>query len=117
MPDVNTSPDDLIQPFYRSERIAGPPDPDGPTLSDIRRHDLPPAVQSLMAEFAVLAATLSAALKLMVYFPQAKGNGPVTLWLLTSQATAASGSCSVSATPGPAEIEGSSIPRLLSAGS
>ena len=53
----------------------------GPVVEDvISRHDLPEAVQGLMAEFVVLAVALSAALKFDGIFTlQAKGNGPIGL--------------------------------------
>ncbi len=118
---MNTSPDDLVQPFLiEASGLRGRLIRMGPTLSDIiGRHNLPPAVQSLMAEFAVLAATLSAALKFDgVFSLQAKGNGPVGL--MAADVTSDGGIrayASVSGdVPGPAEIEGSPIPRLLSAG-
>ena len=81
MPNVNTSPDDLIQPFLiEASGLRGCLIRMGPTLSDIiGRHDLPPAVQSLTAEFAA-SRDLSAALKFDgVFFLQAKGDGPVGL--------------------------------------
>ena len=81
MPDVSLD-DDLIQPFLIEESgLRGRLIRMGPTVSDvIGRHDLPPAVQSLMAEFVVLASALSATLKFDgVFTLQAKGNGPVSL--------------------------------------
>lgn len=121
MPDVNTSPDDLIQPFLiEASGLRGRLVRMGPTLSDIiGRHDLPSAVQSLMAEFAVLTATLSAALKFDgVFSLQAKGNGPVGL--MTADATSDGGIrayASVSGgVPNAGKNEGSPIPRLLGAG-
>ncbi len=121
MPDVNTLTDDLIQPFLIEESgLRGRLIRLGPTLSDvIGRHDLPPSVQSLMAEFTVLAATLSAALKFDgVFSLQAKGNGPVGLMaadVTSDGGIRAYGSVSGDV-PGPAEIEGSPITRLLGAG-
>ncbi len=121
MPDVNTSPDDLIQPFMiEASGLRGRLIRMGPTLSDvIRRHDLPPTVQSLMAEFAVLAATLSAALKFDgVFSLQAKGNGPVGLMAADiSSDGGVRAYASVSGdVPSPMEIKGSPVPRLLGAG-
>ena len=121
MPDVNASPDDLIQPFLiEASGLRGRLIRMGPTLSDvIGRHDLPPAVQSLMAEFVVLAATLSAALKFEgVFTLQAKGNGPIGL--MAADVTSDGGIrayASVSKdVPSLEEVAGSPIPRLLGAG-
>ena len=120
MPDVSLD-DDLIQPFLIEESgIRGRLIRMGPTMSDvIGRHDLPPAVQSLMAEFVVLASALSATLKFDgVLTLQAKGNGPVSL--MAADVTTDGGLRAYANVgddvPDEAEIEGSPVPRLFGAG-
>ena len=74
--------DDLIQPFMiELSGLRGRLIRMGPVVEDvISRHDLPEAIQGLMAEFVVLAVALSAALKFDGIFTlQAKGNGPIGL--------------------------------------
>jgi molecular chaperone Hsp33 len=113
--------DDLIQPFLIEESgIRGRLIRMGPTISDvIGRHDLPPAVQSLMAEFVVLASALSATLKFDgVLTLQAKGNGPVSL--MAADVTTDGGLRAYANVgddvPDEAEIAGSPVPRLFGAG-
>ena len=120
MPDVSFD-DDLIQPFLIEESgIRGRLIRMGPTVSDvIGRHNLPPAVQSLMAEFVVLASALSATLKFDgVLTLQAKGNGPVSL--MAADVTTDGGLRAYANVgddvPDEAEIEGSPVPRLFGAG-
>jgi molecular chaperone Hsp33 len=120
VPDVSLD-DDLIQPFLIEESgIRGRLIRMGPTMSDvIGRHDLPPAVQSLMAEFVVLASALSATLKFDgVLTLQAKGNGPVSL--MAADVTTDGGLRAYANVgddvPDEAEIEGSPVPRLFGAG-
>lgn len=118
---MSSAPDDLIQPFLiEASGLRGRLIRLGPTVSDvIRRHDLPPTVQALMAEFVVLASALSAALKFDGIFTlQAKGNGPVSL--MAADVTTDGGVrayASVSGdVPDESEIGGSPVPRLLGAG-
>ena len=113
--------DDLIQPFLIEESgLRGRLIRMGPTVSDvIGRHDLPPAVQSLMAEFVVLASALSATLKFDgVFTLQAKGNGPVSL--MAADVTTDGGVRAYASVgddmPDETEIEGSPVPRLFGAG-
>ena len=65
MSHVMDASDDLIQPFMiELNGLRGRLIRMGPVVEDvISRHDLPEAVQGLMAEFVVLAVALSAALK------------------------------------------------------
>lgn len=120
MPYVSLD-DDLIQPFLIEESgLRGRLIRMGPTVSDvIGRHDLPPAVQSLMAEFVVLASALSAALKFDGIFTlQAKGNGPVSL--MAADVTTDGGVRAYASVgddvPDETEINGSPVPRLFGAG-
>ncbi len=120
MPYVSLD-DDLIQPFLIEESgLRGRLIRMGPTVSDvIGRHDLPPPVQSLMAEFVVLASALSAALKFDGIFTlQAKGNGPVSL--MAADVTTDGGVRAYASVgddvPDETEINGSPVPRLFGAG-
>ena len=82
MSHVTDASDDLIQPFMiELSGLRGRLIRMGPVVEDvISRHDLPEAIQGLMAEFVVLAVALSAALKFDGIFTlQAKGNGPIRL--------------------------------------
>ncbi len=121
MPNLNAVPDDLIQPFLiEASGLRGRLVRMGPTLSDvINRHDLAPAAKNLMAEFVILAATLSAALKFDGIFSlQAKGNGPVSLMAadVTSDGGVRAYARVARDVPPPAKVDGSPIPRLLGAG-
>jgi molecular chaperone Hsp33 len=120
VPDVSLD-DDLIQPFLiEASGLRGRLIRMGPTVSDVvGRHDLPPAVQALMAEFVVLASALSAALKFDgVFTLQVKGNGPVNL--MAADVTTDGGVRAYASVgddvPDEAEIGGSPVPRLFGAG-
>lgn len=119
---MTDAPDDLIQPFMiEASGLRGRLIRMGPVIDDvIRRHDLPAPVQGLMAEFVVLAATLSAALKFEGTFKlQAKGNGPVGLMaadVTSDGGVRAYASVDRTDVPPAAEIDGSPVPRLLGAG-
>ena len=114
-------PDDLIQPFMiEASGLRGRLIRMGPAVHElVSRHDHPEPVQSLMAEFAVLASALSAALKFEgVFSLQAKGNGPVGL--ITADVTSEGGVRAYASVgdnvPDKAAISGSPVPRLLGAG-
>jgi len=114
-------PDDLIQPFLiESNGLRGRLVRMGHSLSDvINRHDLAPVVENLMAEFVILAATLSAALKFDgVFSLQAKGNGPVSLMAadVTSNGGVRAYANVARDVRSPTTVDGSPIPRLLGAG-
>ena len=120
MPDVSFD-DDLIQPFLIEESgLRGRFIRMGPTVSDvIGRHNLPPTVQSLMAEFVALASALSAMLKFDgVFTLQAKGNGPVSLMAadVTSDGGVRAYASVGDDVPDEADIQGSPVPRLFGAG-
>jgi molecular chaperone Hsp33 len=120
VPDVSLD-DDLIQPFLIEESgLRGRLIRMGPTVSDIiGRHYLPPAVQSLMAEFVVLALALSATLKFDgVFTLQAKGNGPVSLMAadVTTDGGVRAYASVADDVPDLEKIEGSPVPRLFGAG-
>jgi molecular chaperone Hsp33 len=113
--------DDLIQPFLIEESgLRGRFIRMGPTVSDvIGRHNLPPTVQSLMAEFVALASALSAMLKFDgVFTLQAKGNGPVSLMAadVTSDGGVRAYASVGDDVPDEADIQGSPVPRLFGAG-
>jgi molecular chaperone Hsp33 len=120
VPDVSFD-DDLIQPFLIEESgLRGRFIRMGPTVSDvIGRHNLPPTVQSLMAEFVALASALSAMLKFDgVFTLQAKGNGPVSLMAadVTSDGGVRAYASVGDDVPDEADIQGSPVPRLFGAG-
>jgi len=118
---VTDASDDLIQPFLiESSGLRGRLIRMGPVVDDvISRHELPSAVQGLMAEFVVLATALSAALKFDgVFTLQAKGNG--TVGLMAADVTSEGGVRAYASVgkdvPSVDEVEGSPVPRLLGAG-
>jgi molecular chaperone Hsp33 len=120
VPDVSFD-DDLIQPFLIEESgLRGRFIRMGPTVSDvIGRHNLPPTVQSLMAEFVALASALSAMLKFDGDFTlPAKGNGPVSLMAadVTSDGGVRAYASVGDDVPDEADIQGSPVPRLFGAG-
>ena len=113
--------DDLIQPFMiELSGLRGRLIRMGPVVEDvISRHDLPEAIQGLMAEFVVLAVALSAALKFDGIFTlQAKGNGPIGLMAadVTSDGGVRAYASVGKDVPSIEEIEGSPVPRLFGAG-
>lgn len=118
---MTDAPDDLIQPFMiEASGLRGRLIRMGPVVDDvINRHDLPLAVQGLMAEFVVLATALSAALKFDgVFTLQAKGNGPVGL--MAADVTTDGGVRAYASVgkdvPDLSEIGGAPVPRLFGAG-
>jgi len=118
---VTSAPDDLIQPFMiETSGLRGRLIRMGPVIDDVvGRHDLPPAAQALMAEFIVLAATLSAALKFDGIFTlQAKGNGPIRLMAadVTSDGGVRAYASVGEDVPSEDDIDGAPIPRLFGAG-
>lgn len=121
MPNVSSVPDDLIQPFLiEASGLRGRLVRMGPTLREvIAKHNLSPAVKGLMAEFVILATTLSAALKFDgVFSLQAKGNGPVSL--MATDVTSDGGIRAYANVPKNVSpsfvVDGSPVPRLLGAG-
>ncbi|MEE3094974.1 MAG: Hsp33 family molecular chaperone HslO [Pseudomonadota bacterium] len=121
MSHVTDASDDLIQPFMiELSGLRGRLIRMGPVVEDvISRHDLPEAIQGLMAEFVVLAVALSAALKFDGIFTlQAKGNGPIGLMAadVTSDGGVRAYASVGKDVPSIEEIEGSPVPRLFGAG-
>ena len=122
MHDVTAaSKNDFIQPFLlETSGLRGRLVRMGPVVNDvIERHKLPKPVQQLMAEFVVLAATLSAALKFDgVFSLHAKGNGPVGL--IAADITSAGGVRAYASLnksiPEDVKIERSLVPQLLGTG-
>lgn len=73
---------DVIQPFHlEGANLRGRAARLGPMLTDmLSRHDYPPRVEQLLAEFAIVAVVLAGLLKYEgVFTLQAKGDGPVSL--------------------------------------
>ena len=121
MPHVTDVSDDLIQPFLiESSGLRGRLIRMGPVINDvISRHDLPSVVQGLMAEFIVVATTLSASLKFEGIFTlQAKGNGPIRLMAadVTSEGGVRAYARVGKDIPTAKHIQGSPVPSLLGAG-